>query len=127
MTSAVKYSPTQSRVTFRFVVQPEYLNPAGFLHGAAHTLFFDVCTTFCLGPLARAPDFWVTFGVSRSLQVSFLRPAAEGEMLVMECETVDVGKRLALLKGVLKREKDGAVVSTCEHLVFNSDAGAAKL
>jgi hypothetical protein len=39
-------------------------------------------------------------------------------------QTVNVGKRLALLKGVLKRE-DGALVSTCEHQMYNVDADAA--
>lgn len=50
-------------------------------------------------------------------------------MLTCTCavQTVDVGKRLGLLKGVLKRERDGAVVSTCEHTVYNVDADAAKL
>jgi G:T/U-mismatch repair DNA glycosylase len=39
-------------------------------------------------------------------------------------QTVNVGKRLALLKGVLKRE-DGALISTCEHQMYNVDADAA--
>jgi hypothetical protein len=39
-------------------------------------------------------------------------------------QTVNVGKRLALLKGVLKREDD-ALVSTCEHQMYNVDADAA--
>jgi hypothetical protein len=47
---------------------------------------------------------------------------------VLNIQTVNVGKRLALLKGVLKRE-DGALISTCEHQMYNvdADAGAAKL
>jgi hypothetical protein len=47
---------------------------------------------------------------------------------VLNIQTVNVGKRLALLKGVLKRE-DGAIISTCEHQMYNvdADAGAAKL
>lgn len=96
MTSATRrHSPTHTKVSFRFPVQSEYLNPSGTLHGAAQCLFFDVCTTFCLGPIARAPDFWTTFGVTRSLNVNYLRPAKEGEVLVLECE---VGA-LLLLKG----------------------------
>lgn len=33
-----------------------------------------------------------------------------------------VGKRIALVKGALKREKDGAVLVTCEHNKYNVDA-----
>lgn len=82
----------------------------------------------------------------------YLRPAREGDVLTLECEvscgfvilglvldgligglltrdfsnvqTVNVGKRLALLKGVLRRE-DGALVSTCEHQMYNVDADTA--
>jgi acyl-coenzyme A thioesterase 13 len=158
MTAAFKHSPTHTQVTFRFPVQREYLNPGGTLHGAAQSLFFDVCTTWLLGPIARKPDYWCSFGTSRSLNVVYLRPAREGDVLTLECEvsfgvfisclfrllsfwqwlvlqitnleifwtlqTVNVGKRLALLKGVLKRE-DGALISTCEHQMYNVDADAA--
>lgn len=60
-------------------------------------------------------DFWLNGGVSRTLNVSYLRPAPEGEDLLLECEVVHMGKTLALLRAVLKRESDGAVISTCEH------------
>jgi hypothetical protein len=73
----------------------------------------------------------------------YFRPAHEGDLLTLECEvrslthkmcipllmvaqTVNVSKRLALLRGVLKRE-DGALVSTCEHQMYNVDADAVKL
>lgn len=42
----------------------------------------------------------------------------------MECETVHVGKRIALLRGVLKRERDGVNLVTCEHNKYNVDADA---
>lgn len=41
-------------------------------------------------------------------------------------QTVNVSKRLALLRGVLKRQ-DGALVSSCEHQMYNVDADAGKL
>lgn len=37
-------------------------------------------------------------------------------------QIVHAGKRLCLLKAVLKREKDGAVISSCEHQKYNIDA-----
>ena len=37
-------------------------------------------------------------------------------------QTVHVGKRVALLRAALKREKDGAVLVTCEHNKYNVDA-----
>ena len=86
MIAAFKHSPTHTQVTFRFPVQREYLNPGGTLHGAAQSLFFDVCTTWLLGPIARKPDYWCSFGTSRSLNVVYLRPARKGDVLTLECE-----------------------------------------
>lgn len=37
-------------------------------------------------------------------------------------QTVHVGKRIALVKAVLKREKDGTALVTCEHNKYNIDA-----
>jgi acyl-coenzyme A thioesterase 13 len=143
MITAVQHSPTHTQMTFQFRVLPEYLNPSGTLHGASQSLFFDACTTMLLGPIARPPEFWTTYGTSRSLNVMYFRPAYEGDLLTLECEvricvhqvcspllmitqTVNVSKRLALLRGVLKRE-DGALISTCEHQMYNVDADAVKL
>jgi hypothetical protein len=35
--------------------------------------------------------------------------------VLVESEVVHAGKRLCSLKGVMKRESDGAVMATCEH------------
>lgn len=75
---------------------------------------FDMCTSTALLAIGTR-NFWINGGVSRSLNVTFLRPAPEGEDCLMECEVVNMGKSLALLHGVLKREKDGVVLSTCAH------------
>ena len=84
--AAVQHSPTHTQMTFQFRVLPEYLNPSGSLHGAGQSLFFDACTTMLLGPIARPPDFWTTYGTSRSLNVMYFRPAYEGDLLTLEVE-----------------------------------------
>jgi acyl-coenzyme A thioesterase 13 len=85
----------------------------------------DIVTGLALIPISK-PGFWSTGGTSRTLNMTFLRAAAEGEMLVCECEVVHAGQRLCLIQAVLRRERDGAVVSTCEHQKFNNDPGVAK-
>jgi acyl-coenzyme A thioesterase 13 len=86
LTAATKHSPTHTQMTFQFRVLPKYLNPNGTLHGAAQSLFFDACTTMLLWPIARQPDFWATYGVSRSLNVVYVRPAFVGDLLTLESE-----------------------------------------
>ena len=83
--SAERLSETTGRMMFRFPVQREYLNPARTLHGGLSASFFDTATTWVLD-IIRKPGFWMNFGTSRSLNLTFLRPAMEGEMLIMETE-----------------------------------------
>ncbi|KXT07134.1 hypothetical protein AC578_2377 [Pseudocercospora eumusae] len=118
---AEKISDTLSKATFRFPVQPEFLNPMGTLHAGATTAFFECATTWALYPIAK-PGFWKSLGICRTINFTFMRPAMPGEILLMECETVHVGKRIAMLRAVMKREKDGAALVTCEHNKYNVDA-----
>ena len=73
-----------------------------------------MCTSTALLSLGST-DFWINAGVSRTLNVTFLRPAPEGEACLLECEIVSMGKSLSLLHGAIKREKDGVLISTCVH------------
>ena len=81
----VKTSETTARMVARFPVLRQYLNPTRTLHGGLSAAFYDTLTTWALESI-RKPGFWMNFGISRSLSVNFLRPAAEGEMVRMETE-----------------------------------------
>jgi len=111
--SVERTSETTGRIVYRFPVQREYLNPGMTLHGGMSAGMFDTATTWVLDVI-RKPGFWMSFGTSRSLNVTFIRPAVEGEMLSMDCEVsfrparwpkyfpddvqiVHAGKRLCLL------------------------------
>lgn len=76
--------------------------------------------------LINKPGFWFLLGVSRTLNVTYLRPIPANETVLIECEILQVGKRLSSLKGVMKRKKDGAIMATCEHGKFNTDPPASK-
>ena len=134
---AEKLSDTKARLILRFPVGRSYLNPSKALQGGQQAAMFDIATTWLLTVL-RKPGFWERMGTTRTLTVTCIRPALEGEMLRLEAKvrfqlysnvttslivvkTVNVGKRLALLKGVLIREEDGAIISTCEHDKYNDD------
>ena len=85
VTDASRYSPTTARITYTFPVLREYLNPSMTLHGGQQAAFYDIGTSWLLY-LVRRPGFWTNAGTSRSLTVTYLRPAVEGEVVVMECE-----------------------------------------
>lgn len=59
--------------------------------------------------------------------MTFLRPIPEGETVLVESEVVHAGKRLCSLTGVMRRERDGAVMATCEHGKVSIDPQVPKL
>jgi acyl-coenzyme A thioesterase 13 len=82
---AEKLSDTMCKATFRFPVQPEFLNPMGTLHAGATSAFFECATTWTLFPIGK-PGFWKSLGICRTISFTYLRPAVVGEVLLMECE-----------------------------------------
>lgn len=111
---------TNATVRFRFEVQPAHTNGLGNLHGGCNSTLFDFCTSAVLGMVSR-PGFWMFLGVSRALNVTYLKPVPVGETVLIECELLQVGQRLAHIKGRMMRESDGVLLATCEHDKVNTD------
>ncbi|KLU81832.1 hypothetical protein MAPG_00913 [Magnaporthiopsis poae ATCC 64411] len=106
--------------TFRYTVPKKHCNRMGNLHGGAAATIFDYATTMPLVLVSR-PGFWRHMGVSRNLSVTYVRPAPCGTTVLVECQVVAVGARLCALRGVMRREDNGQVISTCEHGKVNTD------
>lgn len=107
-------SATTSAAVFTFKVERFYCNYSGNLHGGAQATIYDVLTSICLQGIGE-PGFWLNAGVSRSLNVTYLRPAPEGIIVECDVEVMHAGKSLSLLRGVMRRQDDGKIISTCEH------------
>ncbi|KAK1756000.1 putative thioesterase superfamily member [Echria macrotheca] len=119
-------SPTQ-KVTFTFQVQPPHLNSLGNMHGGCTATLFDLCTSSALFLVSR-PGFWNYLGVSRCLNVTYLKPLPVGTRVLVECEVVSIGRRLAHLRGVICDDEGlGVVYATCEHTKVNTDPDVAKV
>ena len=95
------------------------------MHGAAQALIYDNFTTLALAAISK-PGFWMVGGVSRVLDVKYLRPAEGGEKVTVEVEVVHAGRHACALRGVM-RDSRGRVLSTCEHDKSNIDPEVAKL
>ncbi|KAF2238557.1 thioesterase family protein-like protein [Viridothelium virens] len=100
---------------FEFEVLEQYCNLADNLHGGAAALMFDVCTSLAISPLAK-PGFW-EFGdhVSRTINVSYLRPAPSGTTVKLRCQVAAIGKQMCLIRAELKSQDGKRIYCTMEH------------
>lgn len=117
--TATTPTPKTALITLGYTIPSFYTNPMGNLHGAAHALIHDNCTSLAMAAVSK-PSFWMFSGVSRVLDVKYLRGVKVGERVTIECEVVHVGGKAAALRGVIKDEQ-GRVCSTCEHDKSNID------
>lgn len=99
---------------FEMKASPVYTNRMGNMHGGAIAMIHDMCTTMAAAPLARR-DFWWFGGVSRTLLITYLRPVRKDMDLVIECEVLQQGSRLATIRGQMRDKKTGALLSVAEH------------
>jgi acyl-coenzyme A thioesterase 13 len=99
---------------FELDVTPRWSNRMRNMHGGAIALVFDMATTMCAAPLARE-GFWVFGGVSRSLSVTYLRPVRMGMTVEVHCEVLQMGQRLATIRGEMRDKGGGDVLCVCEH------------
>ncbi|KAH7370793.1 thioesterase family protein-like protein [Rhexocercosporidium sp. MPI-PUGE-AT-0058] len=102
-------------VTFEFYIDERYSNVNGVMHGGAAGVIFDMCTTTALGPLAK-PGFWDFLGgVTRTLNISYLRAIPVGTIVRIHSVVMQVGKTMAMIRGTMTTQDGKTVFCTCEH------------
>jgi len=93
ITQNSKSSAPSAITTFSILVTPNFQNPRGFMHGGAQALLVDMCTTMAVAPLS-SEEFWHFGGLTRTLNVTCLKPVPGGEVVYVDCEVKGIGKRL---------------------------------
>ncbi|EER42590.1 thioesterase [Histoplasma capsulatum H143] len=78
----------------------------GALHGGCATTLIDVTSTGLLIALSK-PGHFSLGGVTRTLNVKFVRPAPMGVEVRIVNELVHAGKRLALVRSEISRVDTG--------------------
>jgi acyl-coenzyme A thioesterase 13 len=130
-------SSKTTKSIFSFTMTPFLANRMGSLHGGAAATIFDIVTSSTVLPAAIVFDAergissdsddsspWLISHVSRTLNVTYLRPAPIGTELEVESEVISLGKQLAMIRGTIRRRADGVPCSMCEHgkVVFKMGA-----
>ncbi|KAI0901106.1 HotDog domain-containing protein [Annulohypoxylon nitens] len=130
--SIVTYStsPPHPSITFKFTVQPVHCNLYNSLHGGCASAIFDSCTSLVLDLISK-PGFWQPPGVSRTLNVTYLRPVPVGTTIHIKCDILHAGRRLCALRGEMRSEtedgREGPLLIICEHNKASIDPPPEKL
>jgi len=105
----------EGTVDFDFLIDERYTNLNGVMHGGAAGVIFDMCTTCALGPLSR-PGYWDFLGgVTRTLNISYLRAVAVGTTIRVRSQVAQVGRTMAMIRGTMESQDGKVVYCTCEH------------
>lgn len=100
------------RTSYRMTIARPLCNKSGNLHGGMAATILDNLTSTALLTLAK-PGFLDGGHVSRTITMSYLRPAPMGSEVEIECEVVAAGKNTANLRGEIK--VGGKTAVTCVH------------
>jgi acyl-coenzyme A thioesterase 13 len=90
------------------------------MHGGAAGVIFDMSTTTALCPIAR-PGFWEFLGgVTRSLNISYLKPVPLNTTVRLSSKVVGVGKQMAMIRGQMTSLDGKTTYCTVEHHKVNT-------
>ncbi|ORY17619.1 thioesterase family protein-like protein [Clohesyomyces aquaticus] len=107
-------------VVFELHVSPNFSNLNDVMHGGAAGVIFDMATTTALCPVAK-PGFWEFMGgVTRSLNISYLKAVPIGTSVRLSSKVVSVGKQMAMIRGEMTSLDGKIVFSTVEHHKVNA-------
>ncbi|WEW59719.1 hypothetical protein PRK78_005199 [Emydomyces testavorans] len=115
-----------TRAVFRSVVAPSMCNKLGNLHGGCAATIIDILTSVVLLAIGQ-PGMFSYGGVTRTLDVKYLRPVPEGMQIEIDCELLSMGKRLAMSRAVIRRVDNGDLCIIGMHDKVNTDPVLQKL
>ncbi|KAE9547761.1 hypothetical protein FO519_009027 [Halicephalobus sp. NKZ332] len=106
-----------NHLKFEFPVTNDVLNTLGSLHGGCTTTLLETCMS--IGHWSIDETDLSNRGSTVDMHIQFLNAAREGDVLVIDVQTVKTGKNLGFFKGEVTRKSDGVVIATgCQTLAF---------
>ncbi|KAL4880422.1 HotDog domain-containing protein [Aspergillus karnatakaensis] len=116
------HSATRSpaEISFLLTVAPKHCNFLGNLHGGCAATLFDVLSSMILLGVSK-PGAFEFGGVSRHLDVTYIRPVPVGMTVKLTSRVVHMGKRLALMRSEIVKLDSGDVCMVSDHEKANTD------
>ncbi|KAJ5025801.1 HotDog domain-containing protein [Bipolaris maydis] len=104
----------EAEATFELEVIPQLCNPMNNMHGGAMALLVDMTTTMAGAPISRQ-GWWEFGGVSRTLSVTYVRPALLGTTVAVTCVLRSVSSRLSVTQFIARDKVTGKLLALAEH------------
>ncbi|KAF2474298.1 thioesterase family protein-like protein [Lindgomyces ingoldianus] len=107
-------------VIFELCMSPNFSNLNDVMHGGAAGVIFDMATTTALCPVAK-PGYWEFMGgVSRTLNISYLKAVPIGTTVRLSSKVVSIGKQMAMIQGKMTSLDGRVTYCTVEHHKVNA-------
>lgn len=90
------------------------------MHGGAAGVIFDMSTTTALCPIARPGAWQFMGGVTRALNITYLKAVPVGIKVRLNSKVVGVGKQLAMIRGEMTSLDGKTIYCTVEHHKVNA-------
>ncbi|XP_025198397.1 acyl-coenzyme A thioesterase 13-like [Melanaphis sacchari] len=103
------------------VVEKQHTNAYGTLHGGFTASAVDILSSMAMLTHPRVVeniDSAPNSGVSVDIHISYLNSAKIGDRVVINSETIKLGRNLAFLKVTLLRKDDNVVIAQGTHTKF---------
>ncbi|OKL57104.1 hypothetical protein UA08_07550 [Talaromyces atroroseus] len=110
-----------ARATFRLYITPKMANFHNSIHGGCTATVIDILSSMLVIG-ASQPGMFQVGGVSRNLNVTYLRPMRVGSEVRVICELVQMGKRLALVKTEIRSVDNDELCALGDHQKANTDS-----
>ncbi|KAJ9663925.1 hypothetical protein H2201_005407 [Coniosporium apollinis] len=117
----------EGSVVYELLITPSFSNLNDVMHGGAAGVIFDMCTTTALCPLA-SPGFWEFMGgVTRTLNISYLKAVPIGTTVRINSVVMQAGKTMAMIRAEMTSVDGKVIYCTCEHHKVNVPSQAKHL
>ncbi|KAH8704033.1 HotDog domain-containing protein [Talaromyces proteolyticus] len=100
---------------WEFTADETWCNINGVLHGGAYALIFDMCTALTMQTVSKAGYWDFLGGVSRTLNISYLKGIPLGTKVCIRCQVEQHGRTMALLSGYFESLDGKTKYATVEH------------
>ncbi|KAE9547759.1 hypothetical protein FO519_009025 [Halicephalobus sp. NKZ332] len=113
------------RMKFEFLVTDKVLNGIGILHGGCTATLVDVLLLM----VGWKPSDTTRRqgGVTVDMTIAYMNTANPGDILIINCEELRLGKTLSFCRGEVYRKSDGAIVAAAQQTYAISPEQKSKL